>query len=91
MIYGDTNTYKHHLDIDTINEVSSLFNRSKGQVQYLFELCEGDYSRYMELEIKIKNNFITYCPGTKDDVNHILSLPNKSNWFKLKTHETKNE
>lgn len=62
------------LDANLMKELTNNTNRSKNQTQFLFELCDFNFEKLVELERKIKNNFIFYCPGDKDELNHILSL-----------------
>lgn len=49
-------------------------NRSKHQTQFLFELVDGNYSKLLKLETKIKKNFVFYCPGDKVEVCRILNM-----------------
>lgn len=49
-------------------------NRSLNQTKFLLELINNDYNKLIDLENKIKNNFISYCPGTIDRINEILSI-----------------
>lgn len=71
------------LDANLMEELTNKTNRSKNQTQFLFELCDFNFEKLVELERKIKNNFIFYCPGDKDELNHILSLGEGKGWFKL--------
>ena len=65
------------IDIDLIEGFTDLSHRSKAQTNFLFDLCEGDLQKLAMLEERIKNNFIHYCPGDKEEVEKILKLPNK--------------
>ncbi len=60
-----------------------LTNRSKFQTKFLLGLLDNDVFSLMELEEKIKNNFIGYCPDCKDECDKILSMNNGTEWFKL--------
>lgn len=57
--------------------------RSKTQTQFLFQLVDGDFEKLKQLECQIKNCFLFYCPGDKDEVEKVLKLTPKSNYFKL--------
>ena len=57
--------------------------RSKGQTNYLFDLCDGDFQKLVKLEEKIKNNFIGYCPSSKEEIEKILNMVDESGWFNL--------
>ncbi len=47
-------------------------NRSKDQTIFLYELCDRDFIKLTILEERIANAFISYCPGTKQEVEFIL-------------------
>lgn len=59
---------------DFIDGISSVVNRSIHQTEFLLNLCDNDAFIYMTLEMKIKNNFVIYCPGDKEEVEKILSI-----------------
>lgn len=61
----------------------SKTNRSKAQTDFLLELCDNDLSKLCELEQKIKNCFVMYCPGSKEEVEVVMNMQTKSNYFKL--------
>ena len=81
--YGDSKTYKYQLDDDKVKSLTSKTNRSKAQTQFLFNLVDGDFDKLKELETQIKNCFVNYCPGSKDEVVKLLNMKPKSNYFKL--------
>jgi len=69
-----------------LESVSTFVNRSKHQTQFLFELCDKDFDKYLLLEEKIKNNFLG-CPGDKETVDEYLnqkSLREDFNFSKLR-------
>ena len=51
---------------------SYLFNRSEQQVKMLFNLCKKDMTKYVILELTIKERRIRYCPDTVQEVNKII-------------------
>lgn len=53
---------------------SNQFNRSLNQIKFLFELCDNDFEKLTKLENKIKDNFLFYCPGDKEEVEKVLNL-----------------
>ena len=66
-----------------LNRFITTINRSKGQTLFLLKLLNNDIFKLMELEEKIKNNHISYCPGDREECDKILSMDNGSEWFKL--------
>lgn len=68
---------------DLLNSFIKATNRSKGQTNFLFNLCDGDFQKLVILEEKIRNNFISYCPADKEEVEKILNMEDESNWFNL--------
>ncbi len=55
-------------------EFTSATNRSRGQTEYLFELCDHDLNKLVELEEKLKNNFVGWVPGDKEALDKVLSM-----------------
>ena len=66
-----------------IDKISTIFNRSIQQTIFLFKLLDNDYQKLIDLEMKIKNNFIHFCPSNQEEVNKIMNLVDKSEWFKV--------
>lgn len=66
-----------------LNRLTTTINRSKAQTLFLLDLLEYDVFKLMELEEKLKNNFIGYCPGDKEECDKILQMDNGSEWFKM--------
>jgi len=66
-----------------VDRLTDLTNRSRGQTQFLFELCDFDFDKLLLLETKIKNNHVFYCPGDKETVDEILKLGDGKKRFKL--------
>jgi len=67
-------------------------NRSRGQTVFLLELLEGDMDKLLELELKLKNNFVMYCPSDRESVDEVFNMGYDSNrrkkmWFTLKLLE----
>lgn len=71
------------LNKDLLDLFTNSTNRSKSQTNFLYGLCDGDFQKLVLLEEKIKNNFLSYCPSTKDEVNKILLMEDESGWFNL--------
>jgi len=69
--------------IKFVEKLINVTNRSKWQTLFLLELLNDDLFKLLELEEKIKNNFIGYCPSDKEECNKILSMSNGSNWYNL--------
>ena len=66
-----------------ISKISTVFNRSIQQTNFLFELLGNNYQRLIDLELKIKNNFINYCPGDLEDVEVIMNQETRTDWFNI--------
>jgi len=58
-------------------------NRSKNQTLFLYELCDNDLFKLLEVEEKTKNNYLYYCCGDKEELDNVLSMSNNDNKFKL--------
>jgi hypothetical protein len=71
------------MDNDLLDRFTDVTNRSKGQTNFLYDLCDGDFQKLVSLEEKIRNNFLSYCPDDKEEVEKILAMDNESNWFNL--------
>lgn len=77
-----TVNYTNKMKLEDVNKrlldkLSTKVNRSKAQVEMLFSLCDGRLDMLFELEEKIKNNHISYCPSTKPEITQILNFPPK--------------
>jgi hypothetical protein len=81
--YSNTETYSHSIDKDTLELLALKYNRSKTQVLFLFQLVDGNFELLDQLELKIKNCFIFYCPENKDQVTEILSLTPTKVWYQF--------
>lgn len=81
--YGQSSTYPFKLDNQRLDWITNLTNRSKGQTQFLYQIVGGDFEKLKQLEIQIKNTFCGYCPSTSEEVEKIMNLKPKSNWFTL--------
>lgn len=75
---------KEELKMDpmVLEKLTNKTNRSKGQTQFLYNLVDGDFCRLIELEEKLTNNYIGWCPGDKESVEEVLDMENKGK-FKL--------
>lgn len=68
---------------------SKLFNRSANQIKFLLDLCDNSFETYMTLEIKMKHNFIFYCPDDREEINRILNLVDEVNYIELPLNNKK--
>lgn len=59
----------------------SIFNRNTGQTLFLFNLLNGDYGKLFDLEVRIKNCHVCFCPGDIEDVEEVMAMVPKSEWF----------
>lgn len=62
-----------------LEHLSWITNRGSAQTQMLFDLCDQNFDKLLELEAKIKKNRLSYCPGDKDSVVKILQMSLNSN------------
>jgi hypothetical protein len=81
--YGQSSTYPFELDKERLEWLSDKVNRSKGQTQFLFQMVGGDFEKLKALEVQIKNCFVRYCPAYFEEVEKVMALVPKSNWFTL--------
>jgi hypothetical protein len=81
--YGQSSTYSFELDKERLEWISDKVNRSKGQTQFLFQMVGGDFEKLKALEVQIKNCFVSYCPADAEEVEKVMALVPKSNWFTL--------
>lgn len=81
------------MDKTILNKFTNATNRSMNQTLFLLDLVEGNLLKLVELEEKIKNNFISFAPASKEKVDEILSMSYGKYWFKIKfiSTETKTE
>jgi len=75
---------KHILDEQRLEWLAFEVNRSNGQVSFLYNLVDGDWDKLLALEYKLKNNFLSYCPGDKESVAEVMSMELKSDWFQFR-------
>lgn len=59
-------------NMDTLDNLSTLTNRSKAQTIFLFDLCNKNLERLILLEATIKKKHIAYCPSTEQEIKIIL-------------------
>ena len=64
----------------TLEKLSDCTNRSYGQTLFLFELLDRDLKKLVLLEQKLKNNFVNYCPGDKEECEKVLGMGDGSGW-----------
>lgn len=81
--YGQLRTYKHSLDNERLNWLTSKTNRSNGQTLFLFQLVDGDFDKLKQLEMNIKNCFFNGSPADKETAERVLSMNPRTEWFSL--------
>lgn len=69
------------LESGLLDRLTKITNRSKGQTQFLFELCDCDFDKLLELERKLKNNFVFWVPGDKESLDLVLRMGDGSGWW----------
>lgn len=65
---------------DFLDDFTSVTNRSVGQTKFLFDLLDGDVNKLVDLEYKLKNNFVSYCPSDKNEVEKVLNMSDGTGW-----------
>lgn len=71
---GTSHIYFSEKDTDIlVNALAKKINRSRPQEEFLFELCGKNFKKLCDLEFKIKEKFITYCPNNIEEIDEILS------------------
>jgi len=73
------------LDNDLMEKLTKQTGRHPRQTQFLFELCDFDFEKLVQLERKVKNNFLP-CPGDKDAVNEVLKMKDGNSIFYARYH-----
>jgi len=66
-----------------LGALSEGVNRSTRQMYLLYEMCDYDFVKLLTVEEKIKNNFLGYCPGDKEEVAKILAMGDRSFSWKI--------
>lgn len=70
-------TGKHVLYKTARRSLVKKTNRHPRQVEFLFELCGRDFQKMLKVEERLKNYFLFYCPGDKEELEKVLALPEK--------------
>lgn len=69
---------------EQLDKFTNETNRSMGQTKFLLNLLDGDFRKLVDLEERVKNLFLSYCPGDKEECEKVLSMPlPKDKWFSL--------
>jgi len=72
------------MNAEYLNRLTNVTNRSKGQTLFLLELLGYDVLKLLELEEKLQNNFLNYCPGDLKECEKVLNMDKGTNWFNLR-------
>jgi hypothetical protein len=67
---------KYELQDDLLERFTDKTNRSKAQTNFLYNLLEGNSVKLVELEEKLKNNFLFFVPSDKKEVQRVLEMNN---------------
>lgn len=67
-----TDEERNKLKVDNFTNAT---NRSRGQTEMLLNLLDGDWDKLRELEKRIKGHHLHYCPGSKEECEKILAMP----------------
>jgi len=69
----------HKLDDKRLKYLTDRTNRGNGQTQFLYDLLNGDFENLKALENKIRNCFLFYCPGNKEEIMKIMVMKQDRN------------
>lgn len=72
LTYGDKNSYKHQITEEQIKTIQKINNRKDHQINWLYQLVNGNFDDLIKLENIIKT--FNYCPGDKKTVKRLLKL-----------------
>ena len=75
----DTNL---HTNKELLDNFTDLTNRKPFQELFLFDLLGGDFDKLVELEEKLHRNFLSYCPGDKEECEKVLAMDYTSDGVK---------
>lgn len=75
--------FEHELDKETGKRFTRQANRSLRQSNELYSLLNGSLKGLIELELKIKNCFLHWCPSTVEEIESVMKMEPKSTWFKF--------
>jgi hypothetical protein len=64
-----------------LKELTKLTGRSEGQTKELFRLCDYNFQKLKDLELKVKQLHLSYCPNSKEEVEKLLSTEVKNPWL----------
>ena len=80
--YGQTTTYQHTLDEDSLSWLCNQTNRSKTQTLYLFQLVDGDFKVQID-EAGFEGTYIaTINTLSTDDAGEYLVVINEGSTYK---------
>lgn len=65
---------------ELLDKLSDISNRSLRQTEFLYDLLNKDFKKLVLLEQKIKNNHLSYCPGSKEDCEEVLVMGDGFGW-----------
>lgn len=82
---------KYELKEGLLKMLMTKTNRSKLQTQELYNLVDGSLEKLMELEYKLKNGFVNYCPSTKEEVEKMMINNPISTHFRFNYNSSEND
>lgn len=74
---------QYKLDQETLKYLVGRTNRAEHQTQFLYNVVGGNYVYLKQLEMKLKNALVSWCPENEEEVEYIMSLPNVCNSLDL--------
>jgi hypothetical protein len=63
-----------------VERLSKVTNRSRGQTLFLLDLLDNDVFKLLELEEKLRNNSLFYCPGNRESCEEVLAMENEGSY-----------
>jgi hypothetical protein len=70
LTYGDKNSYKYQITEEQIKIIQKINNRKDHQINWLYQLVDGNFDNLIKLENIIKT--LNFCPGDKKTVKRLL-------------------
>jgi len=73
------------MDKEKLEEFIKDTNRSLYQTKFLLELLDEDFQKLVDLEERIENLHLHYCPGDREACEEVLKmeLSEDKKWFSL--------
>ena len=68
-------------DEKLLDVLTDKTNRKLVQTKFLLDLLDGDMRKLVDLEVQLRNTFTSYCPGDLEEIEKVMILEPKSDYF----------